>query len=344
MSEEPVAEKLRQAREQQGKTYEQIQRQTGLSLNVLQAMESGNFKVVEPVYVRMILRAYAEYLGLDGADIVQQYNRQFGAPFPTLKTPTPTPPPQVPPGEGGETAAPAVLPPWQSALGPARDLYPPRGQSRAWLFALAGIGLVLLMSLVYWLNQEEEPPYVERPASQAQPRTPALPQRSLQPPPEGQPPAGTAAVPGAVSAVDTAAPRSPVPPAALAEPAAPGPRPESAVPAGTLVLEFEAIEPTWVRVRWDQGGFFESMLQPGATRRLEAREHFLVWAGNSRGLRYRFQGQPIEQSRLGDPNRTVRFRATTEGLRLLDKEEFEKLSEDTRVRDTTAGARRDSVP
>jgi len=360
MSEESISTRLRQAREQKGKTHEQIHKEAAFSLNVRKAVEYGKFKVVEPVYIRLVLRAYAEYLGLDGAQIVQQYNDQFGGPLPPLKVPpppTPPPHPQVPlRGEGmGERT---VAPPWQPAAVPPRPLHPPEGsRTRIGLLAAGVIGLFLLLLLgIQWLDQEEPAPQARAPAF---PRPEPVPQRPMQLPEEGQPPAEGAGVAQAPArpaadtaaarpvaqvpdktAVDTAAARPVVAPPVPSAPAAAGQEPAP----GALVLELEAVEPTWVRVRWDKGGFLEAMLQPGTTRRLEARRQFLVWSGNSRGLRYRFQGRPIEQIRPGDPSHTVRFRASAEGVVLLDREKFEQLSQDARDQDTAARARRDSVP
>lgn len=355
MSGETIATRLRQAREQKEKTHEQIHRETGFSLNVLQAVEAGNFKVVEPVYVRLILRAYAEYLGLDGDEIVQQYNDQFGAPLPGMKVPpAPVPPPHpqvVLGGEGGgEQTAP---PPWQPTPLP-RSLYADKPPPRLGLFAAGGVGLLLLLLLgVYWLDQEEEPPYAIPERSEvrapAVPRPEPVPPRPVQPLVESQPQTEVASAAQISPGPDTTASRPAAPPPALSEPPPtakpePVPQPAAGSAPGGLVLELEAVEPTWVRIRWDRGGFLEAVLQPGTTRRLEARNQFLMWAGNSRGLRYRFQGQPIEQIRLGDPSHTVRFRASKEGVTLLDREAFEQFSEAARERDTTVRARRDSVP
>lgn len=80
--------RLRQAREEQGKTLDQIHRHTGLSLYILQNLEAGAFGVVEPVYIRLALRSYAEHLNLNAASVVQQ--------FEVLCSPPP-PPPQVRP-------------------------------------------------------------------------------------------------------------------------------------------------------------------------------------------------------------------------------------------------------
>lgn len=359
MSEESIATKLRQAREQQGKTHEQIHRQIGLSLNVLQAVESGNFKVVEPIYVRMILKAYADHLGLDGAAILKQYNDQFGAPPPTLEVPpapTPGPHPQVSLGEDLDLpTAPGISPAWQPSPLPGGAFAQPKEiRSRGGLLLLGGGALLLVLLLaLYWSDRQEEAPRLsalpERPAPQARPqagpRPELAPQRPAQAPLEGtaQPQSQTAPA----AAPDTAVPPMP---SALAEPAlpeVPAPKPATApspAPAGALVLEVEVVEPTWVRIRWDRGGFLETMLQPGDNRRLQASTQFLVWAGNSKGLRYRFQGQPVEQISQSDPSHTVRFRATKAGVSLLDRETFDQLSEAAREQDTMARARRDSVP
>ena len=152
------------------------------------------------------------------------------------------------------------------------------------------------------------------------------------------------------TAADTAVPPMPaamtdpqLPKAAELPPPAtvPATEPAAAPPAaGGLVLEIEAVEPTWVQVRWDERGLFETVLQPGSSRRLEAKKQFLIWAGNGRGLRYRFQGQPVAQGTLGDPNRTVRFRASKDGVAAIDREVFERL---TAGPDSTTRARPDSA-
>jgi cytoskeletal protein RodZ len=78
--ERSVAAQLRRAREEQEKTLEQAHQQTGLSLHVLQSLEAGDFAVVEPVYVRLALRAYAEYLGLETVRMVQQFDGTCSTP------------------------------------------------------------------------------------------------------------------------------------------------------------------------------------------------------------------------------------------------------------------------
>lgn len=82
--EKSLACQLRQARADQEETLEQVHQQTGISLHVLRSLEAGQFTVVEPVYVRLALRAYAEHLGLNGNSMVRQLEA-LGHPPPPLQ-------------------------------------------------------------------------------------------------------------------------------------------------------------------------------------------------------------------------------------------------------------------
>jgi hypothetical protein len=276
--------------------------------------------------------------------------------------PTPGPHPQVSLGDDQDLpAAPGVSPAWQASPLPAGAFgEPKRPRSRAGLLLLGGGALLLVLLLaLYWSDNREEAPrqsaLPDRPAPQARPpagpRPEPAPQRPVQALPEADQPqaAPATAAPPMPAALDEAPkPAAPAPeaaPAPAAETPAPGPAaaPPPAAPAGALVLEVEVVEPTWVRIRWDKGGYLEALLQPGEQRRLQAHTQFLVWAGNSRGLRYRFQGQPVEEIRQSDPSHTVRFRATREGVALLDRETFDQLSEAARAQDPAARARPDSA-
>lgn len=75
-----LACQLQQARADQGKTLEQVHQRTGISVFILQSLEAGEFTVVEPVYVCLALRAYAEHLGLNGNSIVRQFEAIGGQP------------------------------------------------------------------------------------------------------------------------------------------------------------------------------------------------------------------------------------------------------------------------
>lgn len=91
-----------------------------------------------------------------------------------------------------------------------------------------------------------------------------------------------------------------------------------------LVLQIEAVDSTWVQVRWDQSGFFEAIVPPGRTHNWKARDFFTVHSGKAHGMRYTFQGEVLGNGSLGDQNRVLRFLANAEGVVLLGPD-FEPL-------------------
>jgi cytoskeletal protein RodZ len=91
MSEEKqptIAEELSAARQARGLDLEEVQRQTGISLAVLQGIEAGQFDVVEPVFARLALKAYAELLGLDPEPLLTRFDQQHGQAFQPRHRPT----------------------------------------------------------------------------------------------------------------------------------------------------------------------------------------------------------------------------------------------------------------
>ncbi len=95
MSEEQqsISQILRAAREQRGLDIDTVYRQTGISLPVLQGMENDHLDIIEPVFARMALQAYAEYLALDAEPLIGRFNQEYGpaiAPTPVSVQPVST--------------------------------------------------------------------------------------------------------------------------------------------------------------------------------------------------------------------------------------------------------------
>jgi len=66
--------KLALAREQQGKTREQIASVLNIQLDKVAALETGQYeKLFSPVFARGYLRSYGKYLGLDGESLVREF-------------------------------------------------------------------------------------------------------------------------------------------------------------------------------------------------------------------------------------------------------------------------------
>ena len=69
---------LREARLRRGLDMPECERQTKIRGKYLRAMEDEEFDVLPaPTYVRGFLRAYAEFLGLDGRLVVDEYESRF---------------------------------------------------------------------------------------------------------------------------------------------------------------------------------------------------------------------------------------------------------------------------
>jgi cytoskeletal protein RodZ len=335
MSEEQsISQQLCQARQQQHKDLEEVHRHTGLSLAVLRGLEGGKFDVVEPVFVRLALRAYAEYLGLNADEVLAQYDRTLGPPA--------SPAPQAPASSAPQTPA------WPLAI----------DSSILRTLALGGGGLLAVLLVVQLFEDD--------PIAQVAPIKPQAAQslpgsRGMSGPPETAKEEGAALEGGEQAAAkedrvgaaleeleEQAAteqkagaaqesaeqvPEAEVPVPARAAPAAQEQKPASlqespapgsgeqaapaAPPEASLVLEVEAVDSTWVQVRWDGNGLFEGIVPSGERRRWRARDYFLVHSGRAHGLRYWFQGQLLGDGFLGEPTRVLRFRASEEGVRLL---------------------------
>lgn len=76
-----VGSELRQARERQGLSLQQISNTTKISLRVLQAIEAADAaRLTAPVFTRSFVRSYAAQVGLDPDDTSRRYLEQLAPP------------------------------------------------------------------------------------------------------------------------------------------------------------------------------------------------------------------------------------------------------------------------
>ena len=61
-----------------------------------------------------------------------------------------------------------------------------------------------------------------------------------------------------------------------------------------MVLEIEAMEPSWLEVTIDDAPVREALLRPGEKIRWKARDRFLLTLGNAGGVKVSFNGKPLE--------------------------------------------------
>ena len=327
MSEE-IAQQLIQAREIRGEHLNEVHERSGISVTILKGLEAACFETVEPIYMRMGLRAYSEYLNLDTEVLLAAFDREV-----TTKLPIP---PSAPPHARGGNGSSLIRRPF-----------------------LVG-GALLAILIVAWvvvsqLSDDDEPesvlvaPWVDA-LTELENNEPGVPTN--------------AAVAEEVSTVDNlqvaeeliepteldttdseviesivargAAPIPNLPPTtAITAAATPATQPDTNA-EGTpvtavegmadplvypeLVLEMEAIDSTWVQVSCDNTNYFQGMLVPGLKRRWMAHEEFFVHSGRAHGARYWLQGKLLGNGRLGEATKVLRFRANSDGITLLGPE------------------------
>jgi len=70
MQERELFNIFKEKRESHGITIEEISRKTGLSHKVIKNIEEGNTKEIHPVYLKGFVKIYADFLGIDAKDIL----------------------------------------------------------------------------------------------------------------------------------------------------------------------------------------------------------------------------------------------------------------------------------
>ncbi len=298
MSEEKqqtIGEELSAARQARGLELEEIQRQSGVSLLVLQGIEAGTLDVVEPVFVRLALKTYAEHLGLDPEPFLSRFDQQYGRimkarsePVVVLSQPT-----------------------------------PPRRSRKPLIVtgSIIGAGCVLAVAFFYFFGDKQTPTQAIDDPTQAieiptqETETPT--QETEIPTQETEIPTQTAHISSQSQPTTTPSDPSVESSTELAEPPATGATAQTTEPV-PVVLELEARDSTWVQIRWDDAAEnFEAIVPPGERHRFEARDHLVVLSTRPHGLSYWLNGQLLGNGQLGDPSQVLYFRAAADGIELL---------------------------
>jgi cytoskeletal protein RodZ len=73
---EEIGQKIKEARLEKGIQINEVQRSTKIRSKYLKAIEEGNFEIIpQEVFLKGFLRVYANYVGLDGKEIMDEYNQ-----------------------------------------------------------------------------------------------------------------------------------------------------------------------------------------------------------------------------------------------------------------------------
>jgi cytoskeletal protein RodZ len=158
-----IGASLREARERQGLSLEEVEAATRIRERYLEALEDERFEVLPGnAYVRAFLREYARFLGLDGERLASE----FAARFPEDEAPAPVPPV------------------------PVRRR---RWSARTAAVVIGAVALALIVTLLAWHPSSTSSPKTVAepppPAPRAHARTAPRPKPRPKPPPAARPPA-----------------------------------------------------------------------------------------------------------------------------------------------------------
>ena len=268
------------AREQQGLSLDQIASQTRIQQRHLQALEEEDFaSLPAKVFTKGFVRSYARSLGLDEDEALQLFL----------------------------TASSSFYERTQQEQQHVQIKIEAAHRSRFnWNLVLI-LFLIIGGALYYLLpKQQESPPPAVESDSPVPSQSIQEPHPSLSEPSDDIPP---------LAPVDSIPP--PSPPAATAPPLpVPGIQPglpnvpassltqDSRGPGGSLVLEIEATQLTWVVVQSDDQPPHEALLQPGQRSTWKAKKQYLLTLGNAAGVVIRLNGE--SQGPFGKPGQVVR--------------------------------------
>jgi len=265
---------LRQERERQQVSLQEIAAATKIQLKFLEALEHDAYDQLPATpFVVGFLRAYAQYVTLDPETVLTAYRSLHLAPEPPEVVPRPVP-----------TPTPS----------------PQRGQLIRLGVFLAVFGLITGLVLhELRRGQPTRSPVASFPA--------VLPEQAEKPPEAPRPVTPVVPRPEPSGAASVVLPTSPAPAArgeqgpGLTTPGAsetaslPAPRQEGggSESPGALVLQATAVADTWLRVEIDGDKRHTLLLASGKSVQWEASERFRLTVGNVRGTRLALNGQEI---------------------------------------------------
>jgi len=267
---------LRTHRRSKGISIEEVSQRTKINVAMLRHLENDNLEALPaPAFVKGFIRAYGQVVGVDVQEAIKRYEEMLAIRSKHLEAET------VPP-------APAAYP-WRR-------------------YVLLGLGLVLLLSAIFYLTayfnrSAPTPPQAGEASTQngatAAPADDLKSDPTIEVPSEEPPQQGAApgAAPGE-SVQEKAAPldlKDEVKEMSSAPEVESSQTTEAKVPdaAEALVLEVEAVELTWFKVQIDKDEVREVTIEANDRVVFTAREQFDLIIGNAGGVELQLNGRPI---------------------------------------------------
>jgi len=265
--------RLKQEREKQGVSLEDISLTTKIGTRMLQALEDEHFEQLPGgIFNKGFVRAYARYLGIDEQAAVADYLDAIGEGAVAQPLPNPEPEPEV--GDG------VARLPWQ------------------WL-ALALLLIALGFAGVNFYSREKEHPQAPShpaaatsspaPAAAASASAPALSEQPSAPDTNPPQPSNTENAPAATP------------------PAAPPTTAQTTPPAGAFVVVVKAREDSWISIAADGQRIMQDTLFASAEKNVSAQQQVVIRAGNVGALDFFFNGKKLPSQGDYGEVRTLTF-------------------------------------
>ncbi len=303
------ADGLKSARVERGLSLDTVAQRSGLSLAVLECLESGEWqRFGAAILLRNYVRSYCVAIGIDPAPLLEKFS--------------------------SEIAACDRQQEYITRFGKWGRGFNSRRRIRPVALLLMGIALLGVVAGAIWIAERrarisEAPPLAGEMYSQQElpPDLPARSQQATVPEVKRETVASRDQAPAESKEASAQKSDSPSPPAPLpvieektvAGPGAgtqPSPgnptevlaegRPDTAPPeARKNVFSVEADETTWIQVKTGEKTIQSAMLQPGEKREWTAAGGMQIVVGNSGGVRMKWNDRPVNA--LGKSGRVLRF-------------------------------------
>jgi cytoskeleton protein RodZ len=277
-----VGDYLRELRDRRGLSLAEISRATRVASRHLEALESDRFSALPaPVFTRGFIRAYCQALGESSDEALARYDSREGIV-------------SAPPRSSTPAGAPA----------PAAE-----GEPRSRSAVLVSFVLLVILGMALFAVALMTQPAREERADHRMPddessSTPPIPAPTASAP---SPPASAPAGPSATAGLAIAAGPTPTPPpgpsgaavtAGSARAAAPPPwLPDVQAATGGVASPYRLVarvsEPTWIRVRTEDGGNTEETVAAGQIREWVSNRPFILTLGNAGGVALELNGRTL---------------------------------------------------
>lgn len=286
---------LQRYRQSQGMTLETVYEMTMIRESVLENIEKGKIdQLPEPIYLQSMIKRYADTLGLNGAELAQEFFQETDE-IPMIGV-------------------------------PKTQLQKPRFQLKPAHLYIVYILLILgsVHTLTAWMNRSQQlAEQVDTPPTTTATTPPApspSPAPAKSPAPAPSPVASVPPSPQPVPVVSTvqnppiAAPAAPRQPTTVPSP---GPSPASPTQAqtpsrDTVEVGLTLKDASWVLVEVDGKTEFEGILPQGTQKTWQAKEQLVIVAGNAGGVFVTVNNGQAQQ--FGEPGtvKEVTFTADAE--------------------------------